>query len=163
MSLVLSMVAALALGGCDKGEKKDAKAETKDAKAETKDGKAAAADVKVEGKDGGAVVGGPGGTTITKDGNQVVMGADGSIDAKSADGNAAVVGADGSIDAKSNDGNAATIKIGPGGQEIDAKAADGTEAKVTNNADGSQTVKTGDTEVKVGKDGKVEISGVPGL
>jgi len=166
---VLSMVGVLAAGGCDKAENKDAKTETKDGKVvvEGKDGKA----VVVEGKDGavkvegagGSVVGVDGATTIKANGNQVVVGADGSMDAKSADGNNAVIGADGTIDAKSNDGNEAVIKTGAGGQVIDAKAKDGTEATVTNSADGSQTVKSGNTEVKVGKDGKVEISGVPGL
>lgn len=167
LSVVLSMVGALTFGGCDKG-KADAKAETKDGKVvvEGKDGA-----VKVEGKDGavkvegkdGSVVGVDGGTTIKANGNEVVVGADGSVNAKSADGNAAVVGADGTIDAKSNDGNTAVVKTGPGGTVIDAKSNDGTEATVTNNADGTQTVKSGDTEVKVGKGGKVEISGVPGL
>jgi hypothetical protein len=170
LSLVLSLVGALAVGGCDKG------ADAKDAKAETKDGKAAAdakgdAKLVVEGKDGdakvvgadGSVVQADGSTTIKANGNQVVVGADGSLDAKSNDGNHAVVGADGTIDAKSNDGNEATIKSGAGGSVIDAKSNDGTKATVTNSADGSQTVKSGETEVKVGKDGKVEISGVPGL
>jgi len=169
LSLVFSMVGALTVGGCDKGEAKtDAKAESKDGKVvvEGKDGKVVVEGkdgaVKVEGKDG-AVVGADGVTTVKSGGNSVVVGPDGTMTAKSDDGNKAVVGADGSIDAKSNDGNTATIKTGEGGSVIDAKAADGTEAKVTNGADGSQTVKSGNTEVKVGKDGKVEISGVPGL
>jgi hypothetical protein len=170
LSLVLSLVGALAVGGCDKGEAKDAKAETKDGKAAV-DAKAGDAKLVVEGKDGaakvegadGSVVQADGSTTIKANGNQVVVGADGSLDAKSNDGNHAVVGADGTIDAKSNDGNTATIKSGAGGQVIDAKSNDGTEATVTNSADGSQTVKSGNTEVKMGKDGKVEISGVPGL
>jgi hypothetical protein len=111
----------------------------------------------------GSVVQADGSTTIKANGNQVVVGADGSLDAKSNDGNHAVVGADGTIDAKSNDGNEATINSGAGGSVIDAKSNDGTKATVTNSADGSQTVKSGETEVKMGKDGKVEISGVPGL
>lgn len=166
---VVSLTGVLAMGACDNAAKnagEDKKAETKDGAQVTVEGKDGS--VAVEGKDGDAKVVGPDGSSVTVDGNEVT--------------------------AKAN-GNEATVKTGDGTSEVAAKAADGTEAtvktdangsvveggggvvktdasgtsvekggdSVKTDADGNTKIKSDGHEVEVGKDGKIKISGVPGL
>jgi hypothetical protein len=157
LSLVVSICGALAIGACDSANKaapgdKGAKAEGgKDAAAagvQAKDGAGAGAEVK------------DGSITAKSDGNEVEIKADphgAVIEAKAADGTEAVIKADAHGAEVQGDGG--VVKADNEGNSVVEKGDD----KVETDAAGNTNIKSGNTDVKVGKDGKVEISGVPGL
>jgi len=135
---VFSLAGLIGLGGCDEASKKAAGDQpVEDAKAETKAGAEAAAET----PEAGAAAAQPGaeGSAVVQAGDQKVE-----VDAD----------ADGSL-VKSGDESVKT--------DADGSVVNSGSDEVKTDAEGNTQVKSGDAEVSVGKDGKIELKGIPGM